>query len=68
MDPAVVAVFTVSKIYNISMDHGSFFIVNTDAERIFFYNYFQFFSLDHGLICSIFQNSVSGLDFFTVVL
>ena len=35
-------------------DHSSFFIVYTDAERIFFNYYLQFFSLDHCLICSIF--------------
>ena len=68
MDPAAVAVFHVGQIYNICVELSTFLIIDTNAEGIFFHDYFQLFSLKHRLFFLICQNGLCHGDTLSVIL
>ena len=67
MDPAVIAVFHISQIYDICVNLCTVLVVNADTERIFFYNHFQLFSLDHSLILAVRQRGLGRCDTLSVI-
>ena len=68
MDPPVVAIFHIGQIYDICVNLCTVLVVNADTERIFFYNHFQLFSLEHSLILAVRHSGLGRCDTLSVIL